>query len=81
MNDVGFCDILILNVFFSFIFGRGYVGIHSMGFRDLLLKSELLCTIMDFGFEHPTEGNFVSRELIFEGKTTETNLGERVTIL
>lgn len=67
--------------FFSFIFGRGYVGIHSMGFRDFLLKSELLCAIMDFGFEHPTEGNFVSRELIFEGKTTETNLGERVTIL
>lgn len=52
-----------------------------MGFRDFLLKSELLCAIMDFGFEHPTEGNFVSRELIFEGKTTETNLGERVTIL
>ncbi|CAL5395472.1 unnamed protein product [Camellia sinensis] len=34
----------------------GYVGIHSSGFRDFLLKPELLRTIMDSGFEHPSEG-------------------------
>eukprot|EP00899_Mesostigma_viride_P021176 jgi/Mesvir1/2905/Mv13976-RA.1 len=34
---------------------KGYVGIHSSGFRDLLLKSELLRAIVDCGFEHPSE--------------------------
>lgn len=33
-----------------------YVGIHSTGFRDFLLKSELLRAITDCGFEHPSEG-------------------------
>lgn len=32
-----------------------YVGIHSSGFRDFLLKSELLMAINDCGFEHPSE--------------------------
>lgn len=32
-----------------------YVGIHSSGFRDFLLKSELLLAINDCGFEHPSE--------------------------
>jgi len=32
-----------------------YVGIHSSGFRDFLLKSELLLAITDCGFEHPSE--------------------------
>lgn len=33
-----------------------YVGIHSTGFRDFLLKRELLRAITDCGFEHPSEG-------------------------
>eukprot|EP00696_Hemimastix_kukwesjijk_P014845 gnl/Hemi2/2902_TR1030_c0_g16_i1.p1 gnl/Hemi2/2902_TR1030_c0_g16~~gnl/Hemi2/2902_TR1030_c0_g16_i1.p1 ORF type:complete len:321 (+),score=100.65 gnl/Hemi2/2902_TR1030_c0_g16_i1:77-1039(+) len=32
-----------------------YVGIHSSGFRDFLLKPELLRAIGDCGFEHPSE--------------------------
>jgi len=32
-----------------------YVGIHSSGFRDFLLKSELLMAVTDCGFEHPSE--------------------------
>lgn len=36
---------------------KGYVGIHSTGFRDFLLKPELLRAIVDCGFEHPSEGN------------------------
>ncbi|TVU34080.1 hypothetical protein EJB05_15906 [Eragrostis curvula] len=35
---------------------KGYVGIHSSGFRDFLLKPELLRAIQDCGFEHPSEG-------------------------
>jgi ATP-dependent RNA helicase UAP56/SUB2 len=33
-----------------------YVGVHSTGFRDFLLKQELLRAITDCGFEHPSEG-------------------------
>jgi len=33
-----------------------YVGIHATGFRDFLLKSELLRAITDCGFEHPSAG-------------------------
>lgn len=39
-----------------------YVGIHATGFRDFLLKPELLRAITDCGFEHPSEGqsyNFI----------------------
>merc|ERR1712080_637971 len=32
-----------------------YVSIHSSGFRDFLLKPELLRAIVDFGFEHPSQ--------------------------
>ncbi|KAI8870770.1 putative ATP-dependent RNA helicase [Ramicandelaber brevisporus] len=32
-----------------------YVGVHSTGFRDFLLKAELLRAINDCGFEHPSE--------------------------
>ncbi|RDL37026.1 Uncharacterized protein BP5553_04459 [Venustampulla echinocandica] len=32
-----------------------YVGIHATGFRDFLLKPELLRAITDCGFEHPSE--------------------------
>ena len=41
---------------FIVVFVRGYVGIHSSGFRDFLLKPELLRAIVDSGFEHPSEG-------------------------
>ena len=39
-----------------------YVSIHSSGFRDFLLKPELLRAIVDCGFEHPSEGwlSFIS---------------------
>ena len=33
-----------------------YAGIHLTGFRDFLLKPELLRAIADCGFEHPSEG-------------------------
>lgn len=32
-----------------------YVSIHSSGFKDFLLKPEMLRAIMDCGFEHPSE--------------------------
>ena len=32
-----------------------YVGVHSSGFRELLLRPELLRAITDCGFEHPSE--------------------------
>lgn len=35
-----------------------YVSIHSSGFRDFLLRPELLRAIVDCGFEHPSEGLF-----------------------
>ncbi|KAK7851215.1 dead-box atp-dependent rna helicase 56 [Quercus suber] len=43
---------------------RGYVGIHSSGFRDFLLKPELLRAIVDSGFEHPSEGKLLSNLFI-----------------
>lgn len=36
-----------------------YVGIHATGFRDFLLKAELLRAIGDCGFEHPSEGSYM----------------------
>lgn len=35
-----------------------YVSIHSSGFRDFLLKPEILRAIVDCGFEHPSEGEY-----------------------
>lgn len=35
-----------------------YVGIHTTGFRDFLLKPELVRAIGDCGFEHPSEGMY-----------------------
>jgi ATP-dependent RNA helicase UAP56/SUB2 len=32
-----------------------YAGIHSSGFKDFLLKPELLRAVVDCGFEHPSE--------------------------
>ncbi|XP_040933716.1 uncharacterized protein [Gossypium hirsutum] len=40
---------------FFFMWCRGYVGIHSSGFRNFLLKPELLRSIVDSGFEYPFE--------------------------
>lgn len=37
-----------------------YVGVHATGFRDFLLKPELLRAIGDCGFEHPSEGSYNS---------------------
>lgn len=37
-----------------------YVSIHSSGFRDFLLKPEILRAIVDCGFEHPSEGKSTS---------------------
>ncbi|XP_044429380.1 uncharacterized protein [Triticum aestivum] len=34
---------------------EGYDGIHNLGFRDFLLKPELLRAIQDCSFEHPSE--------------------------
>lgn len=33
-----------------------YTGIHSTGFKEFLLKPELMRAINDCGFEHPSEG-------------------------
>lgn len=35
--------------------GSAYTGIHASGFRDFLLKPELLRAVVDCGFEHPSE--------------------------
>ena len=43
---------------------KGYVGIHSTGFRDFLLKPELLRAIVDCGFEHPSEGTYDGRDRV-----------------
>ena len=37
-----------------------YVSIHSSGFRDFLLKPEMLRAIVDCGFEHPSEGTLIN---------------------
>lgn len=37
-----------------------YVSIHSSGFRDFLLKPEILRAIVDCGFEHPSEGKLTN---------------------
>ena len=43
-----------------------YVSIHSSGFRDFLLKPELLRAIVDCGFEHPSEGKYFRVSTICE---------------
>jgi ATP-dependent RNA helicase UAP56/SUB2 len=40
-----------------------YVGIHATGFRDFLLKPELLNAIGECGFEHPSEGTVVRNQI------------------
>jgi superfamily II DNA/RNA helicase len=41
-----------------------YVSIHSSGFRDFLLKPEILRAIVDCGFEHPSEGIKLEKSFI-----------------
>ena len=50
-----------------------YVSIHSSGFRDFLLKPELLRAIVDCGFEHPSEGELY--KLGYYHTTEVTDLG------
>lgn len=38
---------------------KGYVGIHSVGFKDFQLKPELVRAIQDCGFEHPSESTLL----------------------
>lgn len=56
----------VIRSFLAFYLGffRGYVGIHSSGFRDFLLKPELLRAIVDSGFEHPSEGKLSASLLL-----------------
>ena len=49
-----------------------YVSIHSSGFRDFLLKPELLRAILDCGFEHPSEGIIYS---------FNTSIGQGVVVM
>lgn len=42
-----------------------YVSIHSSGFRDFLLKPEILRAIVDCGFEHPSEGKPTTFSILF----------------
>lgn len=35
---------------------RGYVGLHTAGFKEFLLKPEILRAITKNAFEHPSEG-------------------------
>jgi len=32
-----------------------FTGVHSAGFKDMLLRTELLRAIVDSGFEHPSQ--------------------------
>lgn len=38
------------------------MGVHASGFKDFLLKAELLRALVDCGFEHPSEGGMGGRE-------------------
>ena len=48
-----------------------YVSIHSSGFRDFLLKPEILRAIVDCGFEHPSEGKINVIQWIVNFKKTK----------
>ena len=43
---------------------RGYVGLHTAGFKEFLLKPEILRAITKNAFEHPSEGNFLRSEVL-----------------
>lgn len=51
-----------------------YVSIHSSGFRDFLLKPELLRAIVDCGFEHPSEGNPLLVVIYFPAAYAQINV-------
>ena len=60
------------NVFF-FFFQCGAKNVERSGFKDFLLKPELLRAIVDCGFEHPSEAeNHKWKQLfffVFKGNT------------
>ena len=41
------------------------MSIRSLGFRDFLLKPQLLRGIIECGFEHPSEGQLVIHSFIY----------------
>lgn len=43
---------------------RGYVGLHTAGFKEFLLKPEILRAITKNAFEHPSEGTFLDLKLL-----------------
>lgn len=53
-----------------------YVSIHSSGFRDFLLKPEVLRAIVDCGFEHPSE---VQHECIPQVSHTDSHILRMMT--
>ena len=53
-----------------------YVSIHSSGFRDFLLKPEVLRAIVDCGFEHPSE---IQHECIPQVNYLQINLSLYLT--
>ena len=52
-----------------------YVSIHSSGFRDFLLKPEILRAIVDCGFEHPSEGERIKNTVYWKSRVRN---GERL---
>ena len=55
-NHDEYNDTTIYSRIENYIQHRGhYVGIHASGFKDFMLKPELLRAIVDAGFEHPSE--------------------------
>ena len=40
------------------------MGIHTSNFRDFILKPEILRAVVDCGFEHPSEGEFLSSYIL-----------------
>ena len=44
--------------------GKGYTAVHASGFRDFLLKPELLSAIRDCAFEHPSEGGSADTQFV-----------------
>lgn len=43
---------------------RGYVGLHTAGFKEFLLKPEILRAITKNAFEHPSEGTFIDLRML-----------------
>jgi hypothetical protein len=61
----------------TLILRLNYTGIHATGFKDFLLKPELTRSIGDCGFEHPSEGNSITR---FKTPTSGGSRLKRISI-